>query len=82
MRGAGLPVEVLIEYVRLYIENGDDETLKARKELLIEQRTQLVARMEEMQKVLERLNYKISIFDQKLLEAEKTLKKPKKSFCS
>lgn len=80
MRGAGLPIEVLIEYVRLYIEDGDDETLRARKEMLIEQRNQLVVRMEEMQKVLERLNYKISIFDQRLLEAEKTLRKPKKSF--
>jgi len=75
MRGAGLPIEVLIEYVRLYIDGGDDETLKARKELLIEQRNQLASRMEDMRNVLERLDYKISIFDQKLLETEKKLRK-------
>lgn len=80
MRGAGLPVELLIEYVRLYIEGGDDATLKARKELLIEQRNQLTAKIEEMQSLLERLDYKISIFDQKLFEAERKLRKPKKFF--
>lgn len=72
MRGAGLSVEVLIEYVRLYLEEGSEKTLKARKDLLIEQRKQLVARLEEMQKVLERLDYKISIFDQKILEVKTT----------
>ena len=61
MRGAGLSVEVLIEYVRLYIEGGGEKTLKARKDLLIEQRKQLAARLEEMRKVLERLDYKISV---------------------
>ncbi|WP_188398928.1 MerR family transcriptional regulator [Sporomusa sp. GT1] len=80
MRGAGLSVDVLIEYVRLYLEGGSEETLKARKDLLIEQRKQLVARLEEMQKVLERLDYKISIFDQKILEAEKTLSRPTKAY--
>ncbi|MCM0761070.1 MerR family transcriptional regulator [Sporomusa sphaeroides DSM 2875] len=80
MRGAGLSVDVLIEYVRLYLEGGSEETLKARKDLLIEQRKQLVARLEEMQKVLERLDYKISIFDQKILGAEKTLSRPAKAY--
>ncbi|CVK18886.1 MerR family transcriptional regulator [Sporomusa sphaeroides] len=80
MRGAGLSVDVLIEYVRLYLEGGSEETLKARKDLLIEQRKQLVARLEEMQKVLERLDYKISIFDQKILGAEKTLSRPTKAY--
>ncbi|SCM79325.1 HTH-type transcriptional regulator AdhR [uncultured Sporomusa sp.] len=61
MRGAGLSVEVLVEYVRLYLEDGSEKTLKARKDLLIEQRKQLVARLEEMQKVLARLDYKISV---------------------
>ncbi len=80
MRGAGLSVDVLIEYVRLYLEGGSEETLKARKDLLIEQRKQLVGRLEEIQKVLERLDYKISIFDQKILEAEKTLSRPTKVY--
>ena len=58
MRGAGLPIEVLIEYVALFQEG--ESTIQARKEILIEQREKLIARMEEMQKTLERLNFKIS----------------------
>jgi DNA-binding transcriptional MerR regulator len=34
MRGAGLPIEALIEYVTLFQQG--DETIEARKELLIE----------------------------------------------
>ena len=58
MRGAGLPIEVLIEYVALFQEG--ESTIQARKEILIDQREKLLARMEEMQKTLERLNFKIS----------------------
>ena len=46
MRSAGLPIEVLIEYVTLFQQG--DETADARKELLIEQRKQLIEKMEEM----------------------------------
>ena len=52
MRSAGLPIEVLIEYVGLFRQG--DETSEARKELLIEQRKQLITRMEDMKKTLER----------------------------
>jgi Predicted transcriptional regulators len=75
MRGAGLPVEVLIEYVRLFLEEGDVETLEARKELLIGQRKQLIIRLEDMKKTLERIDYKIAIFDERIVKAEKTLRK-------
>jgi DNA-binding transcriptional MerR regulator len=74
MRGAGLPVEVLIEYVGLFQQG--DETLEARKELLIEQRNQLIMRIEEMKKTLERLNYKIERYEQAIVTKEKTLKRP------
>ncbi len=43
MRSAGLPVETLIEYVGLFGQG--DETIPARKELLMEQRRQLAARI-------------------------------------
>jgi DNA-binding transcriptional MerR regulator len=72
MRGIGLPVEVLIEYVGLYQQG--DETIKARKELLIEQRKQLITRMEEMKK--ERMDDKIARYEQTILEKEKTLNRP------
>src|SRR5512144_3449654 len=54
MRSAGLPVEVLIEYVAL-VQQGD-QTIEARKEILKEQRAQLATRMAEMQKTLDILD--------------------------
>ena len=75
MRGAGLPIEALIEYVGLFQQG--DETIEARKELLIEQRKRLIARMEDMMKTLERLNYKIERYEQSVVEKEKELKRPK-----
>ncbi|MNI33853.1 HTH-type transcriptional regulator AdhR [compost metagenome] len=66
MRGVGLPVEILIEYVGLFQQG--DETMEARKELLIEQRKQLSIRMEDMKKVFERLNDKISRYEQTIGE--------------
>ena len=61
MRNAGLPIEVLIEYVTLF-QKGD-ETIQARKELLIEQRKQLIEKMEDMKKTMERLDYKIERYE-------------------
>ena len=71
MRSAGLPIEVLIEYVELF--GKGDATVEARKELLIEQRKQLVARMEDMQKTLERLDHKIAKYEQTVVDKEKAL---------
>jgi DNA-binding transcriptional MerR regulator len=71
MRGAGLPVEVLIEYMKL-VQQGD-KTMAARKEILIEQHDLVVARMEEMQKTLDRLNYKIEVYEKALLKKEKEM---------
>lgn len=73
MRGAGLSIEVLIEYLAL-VERGD-ETVAARKELLIEQRSQLAERIEEMKQTLQRLDRKIEFYEQKVLAKEKTLTK-------
>lgn len=73
MRNAGLPIEVLIEYVTLFQQG--DATVEARKELLIEQRKQLISRMEDMQKTLERLNYKIERYEHAVVPAENELKK-------
>ena len=72
MRNAGLPVEVLIEYVALF-QKGDD-TVEARKEILIEQRDKLKERIEEMQKTLQRLNYKIENYENGFRQAEANLK--------
>lgn len=71
MRAAGLPIEALIEYVNLF-QKGDD-TLEARKELLKEQRNLLVARVEEMQDTLKRLDVKIERYQNKVCLKEKAL---------
>ena len=69
MRSAGLPIEVLIEYFEL-VQQGD-KTIAARKEILIEQREQLSARMNEMQDTLDLLNYKIEVYENTILNSEK-----------
>jgi DNA-binding transcriptional MerR regulator len=71
MRSAGLPIEVLIEYVRL-VQQGD-KTIEARKEILKEQRKQLVARMREMQKTLDLLDHKIEVYENAVLMKEKEM---------
>ncbi len=75
MRGAGLPIEVLVKYVRLFQQDVEN-TIEARKELFIEQREQLIRRMEDMKKTLERLDYKIAIFEHAIVEKEKALIRP------
>ena len=62
MRKAGVQIEALIEYVALF-QKGDS-TLEARKQILIEQRKQLIQRMEDMQASLDRLNQKIDHYEQ------------------
>ena len=69
MRNAGLPIDVLVEYYGL-VQQGD-ETIEARKEILIEQRDQVVAKIAEMQKTLDLLNYKINVYENTVLQAEK-----------
>ncbi len=71
MRSAGLPVEVLIEYVAL-VQQGD-KTIEARKEILKEQREQLVSRMKEMQKTLDILDHKIEVYEKAVLKKEKAM---------
>ena len=71
MRSAGLPVEVLIEYIAL-VQKGD-KTLEARKEILVEQRDLLVSRMKEMQKTLDLLDHKIEIYENAVLKKEKQM---------
>ena len=68
MRSAGLPIEVLVEYVGL-VQQGD-QTIEDRKEILKEQRERLVAKMEEMQKTLDLLDYKINVYETAVLDKE------------
>lgn len=71
MRGAGLPIEVLIEYMGL-VQQGDS-TIEARKEILIEQRNLLAARMAEMKKTLDLLNHKVEVYEKAILKKEQEM---------
>lgn len=71
MRGAGLPIEVLIDYMEL-IQQGDG-TIEARKEILVEQRDLLASRIAEMQKTLDLLNHKIEVYEKAILTREKEM---------
>lgn len=74
MRNAGLPIEVLSQYVEL-VQQGD-ETIEARQEILKEQRKQLAAKMAEMQETLDLLDYKIDVYANAVLKKEQEINKP------
>ena len=61
MRNAGLSIEVIIEYIRLF--NLGDETIPQRLQLLVEQREKLQAQKKAVEDMLERLDYKISRYE-------------------
>lgn len=61
LRSAGLPVETLIEYVKLY-EKGDD-TIPARLQLLKEQRESLIKQKNQIEATLKRLDTKIEGYE-------------------
>ncbi|HIZ80309.1 MAG TPA: MerR family transcriptional regulator [Candidatus Lachnoclostridium stercorigallinarum] len=61
MRGAGLSVEVLLEYVQL-CQQGDS-TIPDRLSLLKEQKDHLLQQKEQIEAALNRLNYKISRYE-------------------
>jgi len=61
MRNAGLSVELLAEYVRLFREG--DETIEARRNLLIEAREEIEIQLKKYQETMDKLNYKISRYE-------------------
>ena len=73
MRGAGLSIETLIEYVSLF--RRGNRTLQKRKQLLIKERDALQQRVEQMQQTLNRLNHKIEVYEEKIVACEKKLLK-------
>ena len=62
MRSAGLPVEAMIEYVRLFQEG--DSTISERLHLLIDQRKVLLEQRKQIDETLNRLNYKLSRYEE------------------
>ncbi|MFR8169449.1 MAG: MerR family transcriptional regulator [Marvinbryantia sp.] len=62
MRSAGVQVEAIAEYVRL-AQQGD-KTLADRCQLLKEQRVQLAGQLQSIEAAMERLDYKISRYEE------------------
>lgn len=61
MRSAGLPVEVMIEYLKLYQQG--DTTILARLQLLTEQKEVLLEQRKNIDATLDRLTYKIAKYE-------------------
>lgn len=72
MRKAGLSIEALIEYVDMF--GKGDETIVARKELLLEQRELLQTKIDELNDTMSYLNTKIEHYDECLRDFENKLK--------
>lgn len=70
MRSAGLPIEAMIEYVRLFQEG--DQTIPARLQLLLDQREALIEQKAQIDSTLKRLNYKISRYERAVETGELT----------
>lgn len=61
MRSAGLPVNVIVEYRKLFQQG--DSTIPQRLRLLTDQREELLEMKTQIEQTLERLNYKISVYE-------------------
>jgi len=61
MRSAGLPVEAMIEYVKLYQEG--DSTIQERLQLLAAQREKLLEQRKQIDATIKRLDYKIERYE-------------------
>lgn len=76
MRKAGLPIDVLKAYVDLV--DAGEHTLADRVEILTVQRGELLARLRDMQRTLDLLNYKIDLYHNKLGKGSKRGRRPSK----
>ncbi|MDO4290510.1 MAG: MerR family transcriptional regulator [Eggerthellaceae bacterium] len=71
MRGAGVSIETLGEYMELYDQGA--ETVPARKALLERQRDAIRGRLAELQAALDRLDYKIEHYEDIVLPCETSM---------
>lgn len=64
-RGAGVSVESLIDYIGLVVQG--DQTIEARLAILQNEKEDLQARIDGLQKALDRLNHKIDNYRNKVV---------------
>lgn len=61
MRDAGVPVEMIARYVKLYKQGNS--TFNERKELLEEAKIKIVESLEKYNKTLDKINFKIKCYE-------------------
>lgn len=66
MRDAELPIDVLVRYLNLF--DSGDETMTERKQLLMTERDLLKEKIKDMKNALKKLDMKIEMYDQKILD--------------
>ena len=76
MRSAGLPIEAMIEYVRLFQQG--DKTIPARLELLNSQMEILKEQKNNIEKTMDKLSFKIFRYEEALRTGKLIWKKEKK----
>ena len=64
LKNTGMSIQEIAQFVQLTRQG--DHTLKERVELLREHRERVLAKMEEMQKYLEKVTWKLNFFTEKL----------------
>lgn len=68
-----MEIEILLEYINLFKKGKT--TVQARKELLEEQRNKLVEKQKNINATIERLDYKLELYDEIISGKEKILQK-------
>ncbi len=68
LKNTGMSLQEITRFVSLTHEG--DQTLRERVELLREHRESVISRMQEMQKYLEKVTWKLSFFSEKLRDYE------------
>lgn len=76
MRNAGISIEALVKYIKLFDEG--DQTASQRKQILIDEREKLKIKLDEMNKAMDKLNYKIDVYYSEMLEKENEMLRRKK----
>lgn len=76
MRNAGISIEALVKYIKLFDEG--DQTASQRKQILIDEREKLKIKLYEMNKAMDKLNYKIDVYYSEMLEKENEMLRRKK----
>ncbi|MBR6165032.1 MAG: MerR family transcriptional regulator [Clostridia bacterium] len=71
LKNTGMPLQEIARFVQL--AHQGNSTLRERVGLLKDHREKLISRMEEMQRYLDKITWKVDFFSAKLREYEQTL---------